>query len=76
MAKKTVNIGTSANKGNGDPLRTAFGKINDNFDEVYVGKLSIPGPYANDTAAESAGVAVGQPYIKTGTSGQVFVRLT
>ena len=35
MAKKTVNIGTSANKGNGDPLRTAFGKINDNFDELY-----------------------------------------
>jgi hypothetical protein len=35
MAKKTVNIGTSANKGNGDPLRTAFGKINDNFDEIY-----------------------------------------
>ena len=35
MAKKTVNIGTSANKGNGDPLRTAFSKINDNFDELY-----------------------------------------
>ena len=35
MAKKTVNIGTSVNKGNGDPLRTAFGKINDNFDELY-----------------------------------------
>jgi len=35
MAKKTINIGTSANKGDGDPLRTAFGKINDNFDELY-----------------------------------------
>ena len=35
MAKKTVNIGTSVNKGNGDPLRTAFSKINDNFDELY-----------------------------------------
>lgn len=30
-----MNIGTSVNKGNGDPLRTAFGKINDNFDELY-----------------------------------------
>ena len=35
MAKQTVNIGTSANKGNGDPLRTAFTKINANFDELY-----------------------------------------
>ena len=38
MAKQTVNIGTSANKGNGDPLRTAFKKINENFTEVY-GKI-------------------------------------
>jgi len=35
MAKQTVNIGISANSGTGDPLRTAFGKLNDNFDEVY-----------------------------------------
>lgn len=35
MAKQTVNIGTSANKGDGDPLRSAFDKINDNFNEVY-----------------------------------------
>lgn len=35
MAKQTVNIGTTANDGTGDPLRTAFDKLNDNFDEVY-----------------------------------------
>jgi hypothetical protein len=35
----------------------------------------IPGPYADDAAAQAAGVAVGYPYYKTGTSGQVFVRL-
>lgn len=35
MAKKIINVGTSVNKGNGDPLRTAFQKINDNFDELY-----------------------------------------
>lgn len=35
MAKQIVNIGTSANKGDGDPLRSAFDKINDNFGEVY-----------------------------------------
>ena len=35
MAKQIVNIGTSINKGDGDPLRTAFDKINDNFVELY-----------------------------------------
>lgn len=36
----------------------------------------IPGPYADDAGAASAGVAIGYPYQKTGTSGQVFVRLS
>jgi len=35
MAKQNINIGTSANKGDGDPLRTAFTKINSNFTELY-----------------------------------------
>ena len=35
MAQKIINIGTSANKGDGDPIRTAMGKINDNFTELY-----------------------------------------
>ena len=35
MAKQIVNIGNSANDGAGDPLRTAFDKINDNFTELY-----------------------------------------
>jgi hypothetical protein len=35
MAKQTINIGSAANDGTGDPLRTAFDKINDNFGELY-----------------------------------------
>lgn len=35
MAKQTINIGTAANSKNGDPLRTAFSKVNDNFTELY-----------------------------------------
>ena len=35
MAQQTINIGSSANDGTGDPLRTAFDKINDNFSELY-----------------------------------------
>ena len=37
MAKQTVDIGTYANDGTGDSLRTAFDKINDNFTELYDG---------------------------------------
>ena len=35
MTKQTINIGSSANDGTGDPLRTAFTKINANFTELY-----------------------------------------
>lgn len=35
MAQRIINIGTSANKGNGDPIRTAFTKVNDNFTDLY-----------------------------------------
>lgn len=34
MTQKIINLGT-ANKGNGDPIRVAFGKVNDNFTELY-----------------------------------------
>ena len=33
MAKQTVNIGVSANDNTGDPLRSAFDKLNDNFND-------------------------------------------
>lgn len=35
MAKQTINIGTGPNTKTGDPLRTAFTKINENFTELY-----------------------------------------
>ena len=43
MTKQTINIGTSVNKGDGDPLRTAFTKINENFTELYnsIGGLDL-----------------------------------
>ena len=37
MAKQSINIGSSANDGQGDALRTAFDKINDNFTDLYEG---------------------------------------
>ncbi len=35
MAQQIIGIGASANDGTGDPLRTAFDKVNDNFTEKY-----------------------------------------
>jgi hypothetical protein len=35
MTKRHINIGRSANDKSGDPLRTAFDKVNQNFDELF-----------------------------------------
>lgn len=35
MALQLINTGSGPNDGTGDPLRTAFTKINANFQEVY-----------------------------------------
>jgi hypothetical protein len=35
MAKQIINIGKSVNDKSGDPLRTAFTKVNENFTELY-----------------------------------------
>jgi NAD(P)H-hydrate repair Nnr-like enzyme with NAD(P)H-hydrate epimerase domain len=61
MAKKTVNIGTSVNKGNGDPLRTAFGKINQNFTELYV--QDVPATSAGKTGDVKGMLAVDTSYL-------------
>ena len=43
MAKQTIGIGSSANDGTGDAIRTAFDKSNDNFNELYnvTGNLNL-----------------------------------
>ena len=37
MAQKTINIGTAELAGDGETLRGAFSKSNDNFTELYAG---------------------------------------
>ena len=67
MAKQTINIGLAANDGSGDPLRTAFDKINDNFTEVYDDIAALQGSTltAADLVRSKLAVAA------TGTVGQV-----
>ena len=56
MAKQTVQIGTTTNDNTGDPLRTAFDKINDNFDEIYIaGPVSSNVTISSNTVSTSTG---------------------
>ena len=69
MAKQTINIGTTANDSTGDPLRTAFDKTNDNFDELYTAdglKADIASPTLTGTpAAPTAGAATNSTQLAT-----------
>jgi hypothetical protein len=69
MAKQTINIGTAANDGTGDPLRTSFTKTNQNFTELYdktsnvdnTSDASKPVSTAQ-AAADAAALAAAQAY--------------
>jgi len=37
MSQQTINLGNGANSGTGDSIRTAFSKVNENFNELYFG---------------------------------------
>lgn len=48
MSLQIINLGSVANDGGGDPLRTAFTKVNDNFTELYANLSSyLPNPTGN-----------------------------
>ena len=51
MTKQIINLGQTANDRTGDPLRVAFEKVNENFDELYArtgDDLQIPALSGND----------------------------
>lgn len=53
MAQEIINVGSADNSGNGDPLRTAMIKIQNNFDELYASIQGFTKTYwfnASDTA--------------------------
>lgn len=52
MTKKTIGLGATANDHAGDSLRTAGGKINDNFTELY-DALGINGTLTVHAVAKS-----------------------
>ena len=64
MAIQTINIGNIANDGTGDDIRVAFGKVNDNFEEL---DLRNPGSL---TASNLGAVGEGVFAQKEGTDLQ------
>ena len=68
MAKQIINVGTSANSGNGDPIRTAFQKAMSNFDELYTGSTSDV-----DSLIAGAGISVDQATGKAVFDGNVLI---
>ena len=59
MARLTIDTGTDGNPATGDTLRTAFGKVNDNFLEVYT---------------DLAGAGLGGMLTNTVTNGDVIIQ--
>lgn len=64
MGKQVVDVGTTANDGTGDPLRTAMVKINENFDEVYANLtmtniMTVGNSTVNSSVSNTAGFFTG-----------------
>ena len=60
MAQQIINLGTSANAGDGDNLRSAMDKTNDNFTEVYTA-----GPVGSNIAISNSSIT------STNTNGNI-----
>ena len=68
--QEIINIGTLPNDGEGDPLRVAFAKINNNFSNLFA-------TYVNTSDSYSVGNSAGQIIFETPanafTMGDVFI---
>ena len=51
MTQEIINIGAAPNDGEGDPLRTAFEKTNNNFSELYSTGFFTSNAYSSGTTA-------------------------
>jgi hypothetical protein len=57
MTQQTINIGNQPGDGTGDPARTAFNKVNQNFTEVYAN--ATPGGSVGQIQYKLAGTSFG-----------------
>jgi hypothetical protein len=52
MTQEVINIGAQPNDGEGDPLRTAFEKVNNNFSQLYSTGFFTSNAYSSGTVAD------------------------
>jgi len=75
MPQRIINVGATPDDGTGDPLRTAYIKINDNFSELYgspVGGIAKNVYYVSKSGNDSnAGNALGQSFLTIKRAVQV-----
>ena len=76
MTKQHINTGTAANAKNGDPLRTAFDKVNANFDELYAAGNPIQYHLGDDTQFVDIDPDTGMVVIQSGfdTGMPVYIK--
>lgn len=58
MTKQTIGIGSVANDGTGDAIRTAFTKVNENFNELYA--IGFKNTYTAQAGNSFTAVKVGR----------------
>lgn len=81
MAKQTILLGTLPNDGTGDPIRTAFTKINANFTELYdgggvaadLGNFKISGNALGTKALEGDGWGGYSMYLSPNGEGAAYI---
>lgn len=56
MTQQIINVGAAPNDGQGDPIRTAFTKCNNNFDELYARVQVDPPPTLVGSVGDVAGM--------------------
>jgi hypothetical protein len=71
MAKQTINLGTGPNTLDGDKVRVAFGKVNDNFDELYLLVEDVANELSVFSTDWSGGRIVFEPASSLGTVGDL-----
>lgn len=56
MSQQVINVGTTPNDGQGDAIRTAYIKCNDNFGELFSRVQDTPPIDPAGTAGDTAGM--------------------
>jgi hypothetical protein len=68
--QEIINIGTLPNDGEGDPLRVAFAKINNNFSNLFPTGINTSSSYTN---GNTAGQLIFETNANTFTTAQLYM---